>query len=172
MVYAQISTYGRQRKENSEKVIMHLYIEEIDLEHLKEFTEQIDKATKDEPINIYVASIGWWTEVAEQYVNIINAIENPCKLFATHIHSCALRMYMNITKERSFASSAYSICHAPAYSVRMMNKNQPRWDDDKFLYSDIVNEPLSYLTKEENERYMNGDDVYLNRERLREIFWF
>ena len=151
---------------------MHLYIEEIDLEHLKEFTEQIDKATKDEPINIYVASIGWWTEVAEQYVNIINALENPCKLFATHIHSCALRMYMNITKERSFASSAYSICHAPAYSVRMMNKNQPRWDDDKFLYSDIVNEPLSYLTKEENERYMNGDDVYLNRERLREIFWF
>jgi hypothetical protein len=37
---------------------MHLYIEEIDLEHLKEFTEQLDKATKDEPINIYVASIG------------------------------------------------------------------------------------------------------------------
>ena len=35
---------------------MHLYIEDIYLDELKDFTEKLDKVSKDEEINIYICS--------------------------------------------------------------------------------------------------------------------
>lgn len=152
---------------------MHLYIEEIDLESLKEFTEKLDKATKDEHIDIYISSTGGAVPVMEQYVRIINRLENPCTLFAFSIQSCAFDMYMKVNKPKSFASDAYWLVHATSWNIDMISKTLAIWDCNKFKLSTREElKPLNYLTTEENERYLNGDDVYLNRERLREIFWF
>ena len=152
---------------------MHLYIEDIYLDELKDFTEKLDKVSKDEEINIYICSNWWAVPIMEQYLRIINKLENPCSVFAYKISSCAFELFRKINKTKDLSTGAYSVYHAMSWEIDMMNKDIAKWKSGKFKLSILKDiEPLPFLTDEENNDYVQWNDIYLGEERLRTIFWF
>lgn len=149
-----------------------LIIEE--LEEFNKYTDFLDRLEEKDEINIILDSGGGRSSIADYLIGKL--LWKNYRLYVYNASSAALVMLDALSKwaeEINIAEYAFIVAHIWRIEVKM-------WDGWKLLYWEdrYIQETAKYikpyhfdfLNEEEQKRYLDGEDIYIQPRRLQEYY--
>lgn len=146
----------------------------FDTEDFVEFSKQVNQLKENEKLTIFIDSLGWSIIVRDMYLNVINSLQNV-ELVGCVLYSAAFTLFEQATCKKTLLPSTYAMVHHEAWIVDLWFEWVPRgrFEKFKFEYKMKCKPPeMKWMTKKERKAFDKGYEVFLDRDRLREIFNF
>ena len=148
--------------------MQYLLIEE--LEEFEIYVEKISKIDKTQELTIIINS-WWWANILREFmytelkdldyhIQVYQACSNALVLFD---------LLKDKAKSITISSSAILMAHISKWGVDIWDWWKPRWDYEKHKFEmQKIMKPhiFSFLTKEQNKKYLNWEDVYILPKQL------
>jgi hypothetical protein len=147
-------------------------------EYLVSFLETMDEIPLEESVKVYLSTNGGYSYVADIIANVLNEYKN-LKLYIVNDISSAgfilsLKVKCHIEVLDNFTTA---IVHLSSNDYGLTTKGNPRYpyarwllEKSKDYYQSEIKELEKVLTKEEMVEIKEGNDVYLDSARLKEIY--
>lgn len=153
---------------------MHYLLKEFSNDWVIELLDKVNSLKEWEKLIVYIDSDGWDITAKDIYVNVINSLPDAEVVWVI-LFSAGFSLFDEVKCPKSFVDSSYAMIHHEAWSVDIWFNWVPRWDYDKYKFNHknkSLQKEYSWMTDEEKRKYTEWYDVYLDRKRLLEIYWF
>jgi len=153
---------------------MFYLIKEFSNDWVIELLEKVNSLKEWEKFIVYIDS-GWWDITAKDiYVNVINSLSDVEVVWVT-LFSAWFSLFDEVKCKKSFVDSSYAMIHHEAWSIDIWFNWVPRWDYEKYKFrhkNETKQKEYLWMNDEEKKKYTEWYDVYIDRKRLQEIYWF
>jgi len=155
----------------------YLYCGEINGQGLTDFLAWVDQIPDGTPAHLYLNSEGGFNYVGEIMVDVLNKYLNITVHAGPRISSMAFILFFKINNPRVFMDAfVYGMIHHGNIEVDSIELNDPLATRGKLALThvnrtdDYYNKEMRpYLSDAEYERFIVGEDIYIDLERMRKM---
>lgn len=145
-------------------------------EDLDKIVKQIDEIVKEDIVNVYIYSTWWDSWMFNILIDKLNKLvdlEYDITMTWILMFSNWFNIFNKFKWKRLLDKNAEALLHtwALSYPVFTHNTLKVRWDEiDKQRAKNTKPNEYPFLTKKEQNKLNNWNDIYLWYDRLKEIF--
>lgn len=144
----------------------------FDHEDFEKFSDKVNLLKDGEKMTIFIDSYGGSVVIMDMYLQVINSLSNV-EIVGSVLYSAAFTLFDRANCKKTLLPSSYAMVHHEAWETQIWFWWTPRWQFAKFqLEHKIKSKPpeMKWMTKKERKVFDKWMEVYLDRDRLRDIF--
>src|SRR5574343_202388 len=146
-------------------------------EFLQSFLETMEEIPLDENVKVYLSTNGGYSYVADVMANVLNEYKNLKLYIVNDISSAGFILSLKVKCPVEVIDNfTTAIVHLSSNDYGLTTKGNPRYpyarwllEKSKDYYKGEIAELEKVLTNEEMAEVKEGNDVYLDSARLKEI---
>ena len=153
--------------------------DEIDYELFEKIAAFLDKYDENEVLAIWLCSKGGDCSVTEAIRDLLESDERVVLIAYDMISSSALDLFLSVNCAKTLTDGTIACFHKSFYpSIKVLKDNRtPFFGRQEKLVGEVFRSEVDsdehikkFLSKEELEDYEKGEDIWLNYQRLKEIY--
>lgn len=153
---------------------MFYLLKEFSNDWVTELMEKVNSLGEWEKFIVYIDTDGGDITAKDMYLSVMNLLPNVEVVWVT-LFSAWFTLFDELKCKKSFLNSSYAMLHHEAWSVDIWFNWVPRGEYEKYKFNQknkSIQKEYSWMTDEERKKYTEWYDVYLDRKRLLQIYWF